>query len=197
VSAGETSKALAAANVQIEAGYNSARARFVKEFQNPQPLFATNVQKEDYVRVSPVGRYFVHADGSPFIPIGYNHNPDWPKFIECNPELPRYDPKVTERFFASLHKSGINLIRLMIETPASGYLEDPIGTFRPEHVRWIDHIVTFARQYDIKLMITPWDTFWTSHRWGICPYNGELGGPVVKRIDFIPSMKWWKRRRDA
>jgi mannan endo-1,4-beta-mannosidase len=85
----------------------------------------------------------------------------------------------------------------MIETPQSGCLEKPIGTFRPEHVRWIDHIVTFARKENIKLTITPWDTFWMNNGWDVCPYNDKLGGPVVNKIDFItkPEVKEAQKKR--
>lgn len=185
VSADRATAALLKATADIENDYNRARARFLSEMQNPPPLFATDPQKEDYIRTAPGARYFTHADGRPFIPIGYNHNPDWAKLLECNPCIPGYDPRVTDRFFGRLKASGVNLVRLMVETPPSGCIEDPIGTFRPEHVRWIDHIVTFARKHDIRLMVTPWDTFWMNLRWETCPYNPELGGPVVERIDFI------------
>jgi len=181
------STAINASNNEIKADWDYIRGKLVREMQDPPPLVKTDVSREDYVSVMPGGRYFMHADGTPFTPIGYNHNPDWTTLERSNPESRNYDPKVTDEFFAHLHKCGVNLVRLMIETPGSGLIEDPLGTFRPEHVRWIDHIVNAARKNNIKLMITPWDTFWMVRRWEISPYSSANGGPVVQRIDFITN----------
>ena len=161
-------------------------AALIQRVQNPGPLIQTNPAKEDYVRVAPSGRYFVHANGRFFTPIGYNHNPDWTGFIELAVGTGAYDPQFADRFFKELQDSGVNLIRIMVETPVGGNLmENPIGTFLPQQVAWLDGIVKLARKYDIKLMVTPWDTFWMNHRWDSNPYNVKNGGPVEKKADFI------------
>ena len=182
---------------QISRSYEQSRAKIVRDTQNARPLFRTDVQKEDYASVMPGGRYFVHADGSALIPIGYNHNPDWPEFEEANPEGRVYRPQETERYVAHLKASGVNVLRLMIETPPTGNLEAPIGTFSPEHVRWIDTIVSAARKNDIKLIVTPWDTFWMNRRFDTTPYNPLLGGDLRQKIDFIqsPVLREQEKRR--
>lgn len=185
--ASHLSKALADAAQSVEVDYTRARLPLLKRTQRGDALFRATVAKEDYVRVMPGGRYFVHADGRPFIPIGYNHNPDWTKFDEANPSREVYDPTLPDRYMAHLRERGVNVIRLMIETPPSGNLEEPVGLFSPEHVRWIDTIVLAARKHDIKLLITPWDTFWMNRRWETTPFNPENGGLVKERIDFITS----------
>ncbi|HWD39384.1 MAG TPA: hypothetical protein VG944_11075 [Fimbriimonas sp.] len=183
----DLSRKLESSADQIEDEFIQARSKILRETQEARPLFRTEVQEEDYVKVMSGGRYFVHADGRPFIPIGYNHNPDWPKFEESNPEREVYEPQVTARYMAHLKESGVNVIRLMVETPPTGTLEDPIGAFSPEHVRWIDTIFAEARKNGIKLIVTPWDTFWMNVRFDTTPYNPALGGDLKERVDFITS----------
>jgi hypothetical protein len=185
--ADRASDAMAKAAKAIEKDYDRARARMLRDFQNPASLFDVDPAKEDFIRIAPGGRYFVHADGRPFIPLGYNHNPDWPQLVEAYPGFEVYAPAITDRFFVRLRDSGVNLVRMMIETPPSGSIENPIGTFRPEHVIWLDNVFQSATKAGVKLMVTPWDTFWMNMMWEVCPYNHELGGPVVNKIDFITN----------
>jgi mannan endo-1,4-beta-mannosidase len=188
---------LASARKSVQRAYYTARQPFVDRMQAPGPQFQTTVAKEDYVRPMPTGRYFVDSKGKAFIPIGYNHNPDWPKFIEANGEEEVYKPALPDQYMAHLRQNGVNVIRLMIETPQSGNLEQPLGVFRPEHVVWIDTIVAAARKHGIKLIITPWDTFWMNLRWDATAYNPENGGLVQKRIEFItsPAVRKQQKRR--
>ncbi len=179
------SDALARSASAMEEQYTRSRAPFLAKAQNPAPLFGVSPLNEDFVTVMPGGRYFAHADGKPFIPLGYNHNPDWDMLIQANPLHPAYDPAVTGRFFQRLKRSGVNLVRLMLETPSSGLMEDPLGVFSPEHMRWIDNVVIAARKADVKLLITPWDTFWMNYQWDIVRYNAANGGPVVRKVDFL------------
>jgi len=180
------------ANVAVHAGLQRVAAAFresrlplLQWAQNPGPLALGDPQLEDFVRVSAGGRYFAHADGRAFVPIGANHNLDWPELEESNPLGPVYDPARTDRWFARLHESGVNVIRLMAETPPSGNLEEKVGTFRPEHVIWLDHVFEAARKHDVKLWITPYDTFWMSLRRETSPYWHENGGPIDLPIDFL------------
>ena len=197
LSADELSSRLSRFSLRIEKAFSASRAPLLEETQLAHPLVNTEISTEDYIAVMPKGRFFQHRDGRPFIPIGYNHNPDWQQFIESNPSREDYRPEVTDRYMAQLFESGVNVIRLMIETPPSGNLEDPIGTFSPEHVRWIDNIFRAARKHHVKLIVTPWDTFWMNLRWEMTPYNPALGGLVQKRIDFItkPEVRKQERRR--
>lgn len=197
VDGGALTKALREANRTIQTAFDGARRPMLTVTQKALPQFKADVSSEDYAKVLVGGRYFAHADGKPFIPIGYNHNPDWPEFEQANPERDDYDPDRTARYIAHLKESGVNIIRLMIETPPSGNLEDPIGTFSPEHVRWIDNIVADARKNGIKLIVTPWDTFWMNLRFDVSTYNPELGGSLRNRIDFItsPVLREQEKRR--
>jgi hypothetical protein len=182
----KVSKALSDAADSLERQFKAEWQVLTQTLQDPGAWIKADPAKEDYVRVAPGGRYFVHADGSFYTPIGYNHNPEWTDFTLCAPASPSYDPAVTDRFFKMLHDSGVNLIRTMIENPLGGaMLEKPVGTFLPEQVAWIDNLVKCARKHDVRLMITPWDTFWMSRQWKDNPYNAANGGPVEKKLDFL------------
>lgn len=165
--------------------YEEARAPLMKWAQKPGALETANPTKEDFVKVMPGGRYFVHGDGKPFIPIGANHNPDWTELNLSNPLHDNYNPQKTDAWFAKLKRNGVNVIRLMVETPPSGNLEETPGVYRPEHVIWLDHIVATARKYGVKLWMTPYDTFWMSLRAETCPYWAANGGPIKEPIDFL------------
>lgn len=173
----------------IREAYEKARAPHVARAQTPGPLFK-EVKGEIGVRVMPGGRQFVDGKGKPFIPIGYNHNPDWTELHHANPMNPEsYDPARADRWFANLKAHGVNVVRMMAETPPSGNLEDKVGTFSPEHMIWLDNLVTSARKHDVRIMLTPYDTFWMNLRADASPYWTMNGGPVdpARKIEWYTS----------
>ena len=179
-------------NQAVQAGYrlvsetwHSARKPWFDRIQHPEPLVNADPTKEDFASVMPGGHYFVHEKGQPFIPISVNHNPDWPELEQANPLAKDYDPDRTDRWFQKMADKGINLVRLMVETPPSGNLEETPGVFRPEHVQWLDTIFLAARHHGIKLMVTPYDTFWMNLRAETSPYWAANGGPIHEKIDFL------------
>lgn len=185
-SADPLSGTLKEASLDLEGRFDAAFSALNAMIQNPKPLLAPDVTKEDYVRTAPGGKYFVNADGRFFTPLGYNHNPEWPQTGESAIAWESYNPEVTDAFFKHLYECGVNVIRMMLEAPgADCWLENPIGTFRPEQMAFIDNIVRLARKHDIKLLMTPWDTFWMGHLWDKNPYNIKNGGQVEKKVDFL------------
>lgn len=195
LNANEISNRFEKYQLRIEKAFSASRSPLLASTQSAHPLVYTDERVEDFIQVMPKGRFFQHVDGTPFTPIGYNHNPDWEPFVTANPRREDYDPVISDQYMQHLHESGVNVVRLMIETPPSGNLEDPIGTFSPEHVRWIDNIFLSARKHRIKLIITPWDTFWMNLRWETTPYNPALGGLVKNRIDFITDTEVRKQEK--
>lgn len=195
--AGALSKALRAGADSIQSAWKGARQPFFDSMQSPPPLFVTDVGKEDYLQPAPGGRFFVDSEGKPYLPVGYNHNPDWPEMSPSNPQWDNYNPQRTHAYFAELKANGVNLVRLMLETPTSGAMEDPIGTFVPEHIVWVDNVFAAARKHGIRLMVIPWDTFWMNQRWDICLYNADLGGPVKEKIEWLtdPKVKELQKKR--
>lgn len=196
-SAGELSKALRSQYREVKSAYDASRAPFVKWAQDPGLLWPSASANEDFIRVMPGGRYFVHANGQPFTPIGYNHNPDWTELSFANPLADHYDPARADRWFANLEAHGVNLIRLMVETPQSGTLEERPGVYRPEQILWLDNVMSSARRHGVRVWVTPYDTFWMNRRADACPYWAANGGPIVKPIDFLtkPSILQLQKRR--
>lgn len=188
--------------VGIDEAFHGCREPFLRRIQDPPPLYDIDPTEESYVTVN--GRYF-DRQTKYFLPIGYNHNPDWPKLMDSNPSVPkggikearRYDPGVTRRWFHHLAENGVNLVRLMVETPPNGNLENPVGTFQPEAMRWLDNVVSAARSAGVLLMVTPYDTFWMNLRWETTTYSPFRGGPVEKKIDWYlkPELRQAQKRR--
>jgi mannan endo-1,4-beta-mannosidase len=170
---------------KLQSAFGHARSKALTWAQNPGPQVNAKPELEDFVKVMPGGRYFVHSDGRPFIPISCNHNPDWTEAARGNPLSPDYDPAKVEAWFAQLESGGVNVVRMMVETPPSGNLEDPAGVFSPEHLIWLDSIFASARKHRIKLWVTPYDTFWMSLRADTSTYWALNGGPIDRPIQFL------------
>ena len=73
------------------------------------------------------------------------------------------------------------------------YLEKPIGRFVPNMVQMWDDIFALCEKYGLRILLTPYDTFWMWIRWDRHPYNTVNGG-------ICDSRKRWllePRMRDA
>jgi mannan endo-1,4-beta-mannosidase len=192
-SAADADQASAAAKggkMAVDHALAEVRAPFVAKAQNPGPLFAdVDAKRGNWIARMPEGRYFIDRRGAPFLPLGYNHNPDWPELEQAHPLHDQFDPKRTDRWFAKLQANGVNLVRLMVETPPSGNIEEKPGVFRFEHMRWLDTVVGAARKHGIRLMVTPYDTFWMNLRADASPYWAANGGPIQEKIQFLTDPK--------
>lgn len=190
VDADQATAAAIGGKMAVDHALAEARAPFVAMAQHPGPLLPeVDAKKGNWIRRMTGGRYFVDGLGRPFLPLGYNHNPDWPELEQANPLHDDFDPKRTDRWFAKLQANGVNLVRLMVETPPSGNIEEKAGTFRFEHMRWLDTIVLAARKHGIRLMVTPYDTFWMNLRADASPYWAANGGPIKEKIQFLTDPK--------
>lgn len=156
-------------------------------------LAAPSASASNYVRLSDSGRYFQLEDGADFVPIGQNEGVDWPYLANLYPRGRQYAPETTRDYFSTLHDSGVNVIRIMTEAPAALLnpggiqMEDPVGTFDPNMIDFLDLLFELAADYRIYLMITPYDTFWMNNVWDQSPYNPDLGGPVHAKEDFLTT----------
>jgi hypothetical protein len=191
------SSAMASLSSAVERAYEHSRSSLLAWAQSPGQLWPGSSAGEDFIRVMPGGRYFAHSNGVPFTPVGYNHNPDWTELSFGNPLADHPDPARVDRWFKNLKEHGVDLIRLMAETPQSGNLEERPGLYRPEQIIWLDTVFSAARKYGVRLWITPYDTFWMNRRADASPYWSANGGPVVKPIDFLtkPAVIDLQKRR--
>jgi mannan endo-1,4-beta-mannosidase len=66
-----------------------------------------------------------------------------------------------------------------------GHLEQPAGCFRPTMVALWDDLVRLCGRLGLRLLLTPFDTFFTWNNWGEHPYNRANGGPCPDRTQLL------------
>ncbi|HEY9422435.1 MAG TPA: hypothetical protein VIW92_13545 [Thermoanaerobaculia bacterium] len=133
-----------------------------------------------WIEVAPNAPYFQTEGGEPWSPIGHNDAITWPSLIGL---YRRKDLPAVERYLAGLAASGVTCLRLMLEY-AQGlhrYLEKPCGTFRPQMVQLWDDLFDLCGRHGLRILLTPFDTFWMWKKWGRHPYSRKQGGPCPAR----------------
>lgn len=164
------SSALVKGTNMISLAFRQARAQAVAHYRHLGPLLKTNVAKEDYVRVSPGKRYFVHANGKPFVPIGFSPDTTTPdrhswETLACFPCDPGYDPVKADAFFAKAADAGVDLLELpldpdlYVQRRLHSLVKSGVDWGSPEHTKWIDTIMLLALKHRIKLLISVWDPY--------------------------------------
>ncbi len=141
---------------------------------------------ESWVQVRAGLPYFVTEDGSPWTPIGQNDSISW---IELAGLHRRRDLAGVETHLRRLHAHGVTCLRLMMEY-AQGrrfYLERPAGRFVPHMVALWDDLFALCERIGLKILLTPFDTFWTWLQWDHHPYNERHGGPLAHPSQFLLS----------
>ncbi|TCH98310.1 hypothetical protein EJV46_14100 [Roseococcus sp. SYP-B2431] len=129
---------------------------------------------------APGAPYFVTAAGEAWTPIGQNDAIDWPEFAGL---FRRRDLPAVERHLRHLRDHGVTCLRLMLEY-AQGrhrYLERPVGRFVPAMVQLWDDLFALCDKVGMRVLLTPYDTFFTWIRWRHHPYNAANGGPCASR----------------
>ena len=103
--------------------------------------------------------YFVTEAGGPWTPIGQNDAVTWPELAGA---FRRRDMAGVERYFKLLQASGVTVLRLMLEYNHGRhrFLERPAGVFQPNMVRLWDDLVALCERFGLRLLLTPYDTFW-------------------------------------
>ena len=76
----------------------------------------------------------------------------------------------------------------MLEYVGDGlYLERSCGEFDPVTVEAIDDLIRICERQGLRLLLTPFDTFFTWVKWDDHPYNAGRGGPCRERIDLLTA----------
>jgi mannan endo-1,4-beta-mannosidase len=132
-----------------------------------------------WISVAPDAPYFVNDQGENWTPIGQNDALTWPDLLGA---YKRKDPASVDRYFAMLSAHGVTCMRMMLEycQGEHRYLERPVGVFGPTMVQLWDDLFARCERYGIRLLLTPFDTFWMRRRWVKHPYNHRNGGPCRK-----------------
>jgi hypothetical protein len=128
-----------------------------------------------WIGVAPNAPYFVTEDGIPWTPIGQNDNINW---LELKGLFRRRDVAGAEAYLDRLAASGVTVLRLMLECGQgrSRYFERPIGVFVPAMVQLWDDLFAMCERRGLRVLVTPFDTFWTWLRWQHHPYSARNGG---------------------
>ena len=130
-----------------------------------------------WVRVAAGAPYFVTEDGAPWTPLGYNDSINWE---DLRPLYNRRDLGSVERHLRYVKNNGGTCIRLMLEClhGHNRLMEGPPGVFRPRMVKLWDDLFALCAKVGLRILLTPFDTFWTCIHWPRHPYNTANGGPL-------------------
>lgn len=136
------------------------------------------------IRVAPGAPYFIAGDGRPWTPIGHNDAITWP---ELAPLFRRRDVAAVERHLLDLRAHGVTCVRLMLEYchGEHRYIERPAGRFVPNMVRFWDDLFGLLERVGLRVLLTPYDTFFMWLRWRRHPYARANGGVCARRDTWL------------
>jgi len=128
--------------------------------------------------------YFVTDKGEDWTPLGQNDAVTWP---DLKGILLRRDLASVESYLKMLAEHGVTCLRLMLEycQGKNHYLERPAGRFQHNMVRLWDDLFTLCEKFGLRILLTPYDTFWMWLRWSHHPYNRKNGGPCDDRSQWL------------
>ncbi len=165
------------------------------EFEQPVPVkdkkrLNGSDSSLTWIKVVKGSPYFVTEQGESWTPIGQNDAITWPELAGA---FRRKDLQAVESYFSMLSSYGVNCIRLMLEycQGENRYLEKPAGNFQNNMVHLWDDIFALCEKYSLRILLTPYDTFWMWRRWSHHPYNRINNGPCIKRSQWLlcPAMR--------
>lgn len=139
-----------------------------------------------WIRICPASPYFEDENGSPYTPIGQNDAVTWPGLRGL---FRNFNPDHVDGYLADLSAHGVNCLRMMMEYchTDNRYLEKPAGKFQLNMIRFWDAFFLLCEKHKIRVLITPFDTFWMARRWKFHPYNKLNGGPVASKGQWLKS----------
>ncbi len=118
------------------------------------------------------------------MPIGHNDSITWAALrgLHRRRNLP-----AVEKYISRLARRGVTVLRLMLEYAEADnrYLEKPAGSWNAHMLQAWDDLVALAEKYGLRLLLTPFDTFWMWNRWSRHPYNRKNGGPCADRARLL------------
>ena len=137
-----------------------------------------------WIQVSPNSPYFITEQGDPWTPIGQNDAITW---VELRGLYKRRDIPAAESYLKYLRDHGVTCMRLMLEYSQGvrNHLEQPAGSFRPAMVQLWDDLFALCERYGLRILLTPFDTFWLWIKWKQHPYNRANGGPCANRTEIL------------
>jgi mannan endo-1,4-beta-mannosidase len=137
-----------------------------------------------WIEVAPGAPYFITEEGENWTPIGQNDAIIWP---ELEGLFRRKDLPAVEAYLKMLSQHGVTCLRLMLEYCQTDhrYLERPEGTFQPNMIRLWDDLFMLCKKYRLRILLTPYDTYWMWRRWSHHPYKRSNGGSCATRTQWL------------
>jgi mannan endo-1,4-beta-mannosidase len=131
-----------------------------------------------WIQVAPDAPYFIDEQGAAFTPIGQNDAISWP---DLEGLFRRKDLPAVEGHLRWLKAHGVNCLRLMLEYAQvrHRYFERPAGRFVPAMVQLWDDLFALCERLEMRILLTPVDTFWMWRHWKHLPWNKANGGPLA------------------
>lgn len=130
-----------------------------------------------WVQRMPGAPYFQTEDGRPWHPIGQNDAISWK---ELNPLFNRRNVPAVEAYLAMLVAHGVTCMRLMLEYAQvrHRYFETAPGKWSRNVVQFWDDLFQLCEKHGLRILLTPFDTFWMWLKFKHHPYNVENGGTL-------------------
>jgi hypothetical protein len=158
------------------------RSSFGVELPLPRPVFERAgldeaPQSLPWIQVAPGAPYFITEAGEHWTPVGQNDAISW---TELNGLFRRRNLPAVEAHLRYLKAHGVTSLRLMLEYAQvrHRYIEWPVGTFVPSMVQLWDDLFRLCERVGLRILLTPFDTFWTWLHWKHHPYSSRNGGPL-------------------
>lgn len=141
-------------------------------------------EKLPWIKVSADSPFFVDETGNNWTPIGQNDAVTWPDLAGL---FRRKNVQEVEGHLAYLSAHGVTCLRVMLEycQTENRYLERPVGRFQPNMIQFWDDLFVLCEKYKLRILLTPFDTFWMSKRWKHHPYNKLSGGPCKSKSQWL------------
>lgn len=151
---------------------------------SPQLFSLSDTPSIPWIEVAAQAPYFITDRGENWTPIGQNDALIWPELVGL---FRRKDVKSVEAYLAHLATSGVTCLRLMLEYCHTQYryIERPVGVFQPNMVQLWDDLFMLCARYGLRILLTPFDTFWMRIRWKHHPYNRAHGGPCSRKSQWL------------
>lgn len=131
-----------------------------------------------WIEVAPGVPYFRTEDGEPWHPVGQNDAISW---HELGPLLRREDRAAVDVHLGKLADHGVTCLRLMLEYAEVRhlYFESGIGVWTADVVQYWDDLFDLCTKHGLRLLLTPFDTYWMWLHFEHHPYNAAKGGPLA------------------
>ncbi len=130
-----------------------------------------------WIERTPNAPYFQTEAGEAWHPIGQNDAISWK---ELNPLFGRKNVPAVEAYLAMLAAHGVTCMRLMLEYAQvrHRYFETAPGKWSRNVVQFWDDLFALCEKHGLRILLTPFDTFWMWLKFKHHPYSIKNGGTL-------------------